>query len=79
MDTLSAMQRLYSALEIEVKDEALAEAVAKHSWEAIPEDQKGKGKFYRRADPGGWKQDLTAEEVQTVETITAPILTEFYS
>jgi len=79
VDTLSAMQRLYSALEIEVKDEALAEAVAKHSWEAIPEDQKGKGKFYRRADPGGWKQDLTAEEVQTVETITAPIPTEFYS
>jgi len=79
VDTLDTMKRIYSSLEIAVDEERLANAVAKHSWEAIPEDQKGQGKFYRRASPGGWKDDLTAEEVQTVETLTAPILGEFYS
>jgi len=72
VDTLDTMKRIYSSLEIAVDEERLANAVAKHSWEAIPEDQKGQGKFYRRASPGGWKDDLTAEEVQTVETLTAP-------
>jgi len=78
-DTVRTMKRVYSALEIAVEEKQLAEAVEKHSWETIPGDQKGPGKFYRKATPGGWKDDLTAEQVETVERVAAPILEEFYS
>ena len=59
-------------------DDELASAVEKHSWENIPEEEKGQGKFYRKATPQGWREDLTPHQVRTVERITAPLLQEFY-
>ncbi len=47
------MKRIYSTLEIPVDEEALTRAVEKHSWENLPEKEKGEGKFYRKASPGG--------------------------
>ena len=41
--------------------------VEKHSWENIPEEEKGEGKFYRKATPGGWREDLTPGQVEMVE------------
>jgi hypothetical protein len=78
-DTLGAMRRVYSDLGMEVDGAALARAVEKHSWEAIPEDMKGQGKFYRKASPGGWEQDLTPTQIGIVEEISGPLLDEFYS
>ena len=78
-DTLGAMRRVYSELGMEARGDALARAVEKHSWEAIPEDMKGQGKFYRKASPGGWEEDLTPRQVEIVEEISAPLLDEFYS
>jgi hypothetical protein len=78
-DTLGTMKRLYSELEIEVDEKELARAVEKHSWENIPGEKKGEGKFYRKATPGGWREDLTPEQVGIVEDITAPLLNELYS
>lgn len=78
-DTLGEMWRLYRELEISVDEEELERAVKKHSWEAIPGDKKGSGKFYRKASPGSWKEDLTAEQVQAVERSAAHLLQEFYS
>jgi len=72
------MKRIYSELEIEVDDEEIARAVEKHSWENIPEEKKGPDKFYRKASPGGWREDLTPDQAKTVERITAPLLAEFY-
>lgn len=77
-DTLGVMRRAYSQLDIPVVEEALASAVEKHSWESIPRDKKGQGKFYRKATPGGWKEDLTLEQVRVVEEVTAPLLERFY-
>ena len=78
-DTLGTMKRVYSSLEIPVEDERLAQAVRKYSWENIPEEEKGSGKKFRKATPGGWREDLTPEQVKTVERIAAPVLEEFYS
>ncbi len=78
-EPLGAMRRVYSELGIEAGEGALARAVEKHSWEAIPEDMKGQGKFYRKASPGGWEEDLTPGQVEIVEEISAPLLDEFYS
>jgi hypothetical protein len=78
-DTLGVMKRLYSDLGIEVDETQLARAVEKHAWENIPEDMKGKGKFYRKASPGRWREDLTPRQAEVVERIASPILTEFYA
>ena len=77
-DTLETMKRIYTALEIPVEEAELARSVEKNSWENIPEQEKGEGKKLRKAKPGGWKEDLTARQVEIVEEITGPLLNEFY-
>jgi hypothetical protein len=77
-DTLGTMKRMYSTLGIEVNDDELERVVHKHSWENIPEEEKGEGKFYRKAKPGGWREDLTPEQARLVEEITAPLMKELY-
>jgi len=78
-DTLGTMKRMYGELEVPVEEARLAKAVEKHSWENIPEKKKGGGKFYRKATPGGWQEDLTPRQIKQVERITAPLLKEYYS
>jgi hypothetical protein len=78
VDTLGTMKRLYSEMGLEVDEEELRRAVEKHSWERVPEEEKGEGKFHRKATPGGWREDLTEEQVEMVESITAPLLEELY-
>ena len=78
-DTLGTMKRIYSTLKIPAEEENLLRAVEKHSWESIPEDKKGAGKFYRKGVAGSWKEDLTPEQAKAVEKITAPLLAEFYT
>jgi len=77
-DTIATMKGIYFALGTELDEEELPRIVDKHSWESIPEERKGEGKFHRKAKPGGWREDLTPEQVETVERITAPLLKEFY-
>lgn len=77
-DTVGEMRRVYTELGLPLDGKQLSRAVEKHSWDNIPEEQKGEGKFYRRAQPGGWKEELTEKQVQIVEEITAPLLDELY-
>ena len=77
-DTLSHMKRIYSTLGVPVDEEELARVVEKHSWENIPEEKRGEGKFYRKASPGSWKDDLTPEQAEVIERVTAPLLEELY-
>jgi hypothetical protein len=77
-DALGEMRRACLELGIEVDEEKLALAVHKHSWENIPEEEKGEGKFKRKAEPGSWAEDLTPKQVEIVERTTASVLEEFY-
>jgi hypothetical protein len=77
-DTLGTMRRLYSTLGVPVDDGELARVVEKHSWENIPPEKRGEGKFYRKGTAGGWKDDLTPEQVAAVESVTASLLAELY-
>ena len=77
-DTLQTMKRIYSALEMPVDDVELARSVEKNAWERIPADQKGEGKFHRKATPGGWREDLTAEQAELVEGVAGSLLRELY-
>ena len=47
--------------------------------ENILDRKKGEGKFYWKGSPGGWAEDLTPEQVETVENITAPLLERYYA
>ncbi|MGH3145552.1 MAG: sulfotransferase domain-containing protein, partial [Rubrobacter sp.] len=76
-DTSETMKRICSTLEIPVRDRKVRRAVKKYSWENLP-NAGGRDKGRRKATPGGWREDLTPEQVETVEGITAPVLDEFY-
>jgi hypothetical protein len=77
-DTLATMRRIYSSLGVPVEESKLSEAVEKHSWENVPEEKKGPGKFHRKGTPGSWREDLSPEYIEIVERITAPLLKEYY-
>lgn len=79
VEPLENMRRIYSELGLAVDQEELSRVVEKYSWENIPEKQKGSGKFYRKASPGGWREDLTPEQAREIEEITAPLIEEFYT
>ena len=77
-DTLGTVRRLCSALGIPAAEKQLIRVVEKYAWESVPEEEKGGGKFYRKAIPGGWREDLTPGQAKIVEEITAPLIKEFY-
>lgn len=77
-DTVGTMRRLCDDLGLAVEEKRLVRAVEKRSWDNIPEEQKGEGQFHRKGTPGGWKEDLTRQQIEIVEEATAPILDEFY-
>jgi len=67
---------LTETLRIDVEPERLREAVGKNDWKNI-KAEKGEGKFYRKAEPGSWREDLTKEQVQIVEEIAGPLMERF--
>ena len=77
-DTLGTMKRMYSDLRIEVDEEELARVVENHSWENVPDEEKGRGKFKRKATPGSWKEDLTPQQLKIVEESFSSLIEEFY-
>ena len=77
-DTLGEMKRIHSVLGMSVDEKKLRRSVEEHSWENIPEEEKGEGKFRRKATPGSWREDLTTEQARIVEETTRPLLEEFY-
>ena len=77
-DTAGTLRAMYEALGVRIEASKLARAVAKHEWDRVPDEDKGPGKFYRKAKPGSWKEDLTSEQVTIVEGVTSPVLARFY-
>lgn len=77
-DPLNVIKRIYSELEIPVKDENVAAMVEKFAWKNVLEEDKGEGKIYRKAKPGGWREDLTNRQITIINDIAAPLIEEFY-
>ena len=77
-DALGTMRRMYSELGVPVDGGELRRVVEKHAWESIPEEEKGEGRFYRKATPGGWQEDLTPRQARIVEGETEALLQAFY-
>ena len=77
-DTVNVLRAMYDALEVEADQAQIEAAATKHSWEQIPEEEKGKDKFFRKAQPGGWRDDLSPEQITLIEDITGPLLSRYY-
>lgn len=77
-DTPGTLKRICSHLGIPASEEDLATVAFRYAWENIAEEEKGRGKFYRKAAPGGWRDDLTPKQAKTVEGMCVSFLNEFY-
>jgi GT2 family glycosyltransferase len=77
-ETIDVLKAMYEALEIEADEAQLEAAVLKHTWTRIPSSEKGKDKFFRKAQPEGWRDDLSPEQIRLIEDITGPILSRYY-
>jgi len=73
-NTLVELKKLYDFLEIKILDEKIMEIIDKFSFEKIPTGQKGKGKFYRSASPGKWKESFSSDEKVIIDRIMGPTL-----
>jgi hypothetical protein len=53
-----------------------SDRVAANAFEAIPAEQRGPGHFHRAATPGGWRENLTAEEQAVCRQVMGELLDE---
>lgn len=67
-DTLATLRSLYEWLGLDEPGD-LDEVVARRSFEALPSEHTGSGRFARAATPGLWRDNLTAEEQRLVNDI----------
>jgi len=77
-NTLETMKDMYEALDVPVDQDQLRASVFEHGWEQLPDSAKGRGKFFRKAQPGSWTEELSSEQIKIIEDITGPMLSEFY-
>lgn len=61
-DTVNSLRGIVRWLGLDVADARLHDIAKLLSFDALPEDARGKGKFTRAATPGTWRENLTAEE-----------------
>ena len=75
-DPVAALERICSMLGIEVSREQLDEIAGTHSYSSVPKADKGAGREIRRAEPGGWTNHMTRQEIIEMHDILADKLDE---
>jgi sulfotransferase family protein len=78
VDTVDELTRICRELELAADSDEIERVVTQHSWEQVPDEEKGSGKFHRKASPGGWRDDLDSEQVRVIERLATPILDTYY-
>jgi hypothetical protein len=77
-NTTQTLAYALSGLRLEVSSERVEAVATQHAFESVPAEEKGPGKFRRKAQPGSWREDLTPKQLAVIEDITGPILGRFY-
>jgi hypothetical protein len=75
-DPIAALERICSMLGIEASREQLDEIAGTHSFSSVPKTDKGAGREIRRAEPGGWTDHMTRQEIIEMHDILADKLDE---
>jgi len=73
-NTLEELEKIYKFLEIDISKHELQNIVTKFTFENLPPEQRGPGKFARSATPGKWKENFSEEEKKVMEKIMDPTL-----
>src|SRR5690606_29531479 len=75
-DPETELARLCRQLPVRASEQACAEAAARHAFAAVPAAAKGETKEIRSASPGGWRENLTAEEHDIMHEVMGRQLAE---
>jgi len=78
LETAPSASSSIADLGIRVEKGQLRSSEEKHSWENVPTSDKGAGKFYPKAQPGGWKDDLLPGQVRIIEEVAGPVVSDLY-
>jgi Sulfotransferase domain len=78
-NTAEELARICSELEIETDPQTIEAVVEEHSWERVPEEEKGSGKFHRKASPGSYREDLSAQQIKVIERVASAALDTYYN
>lgn len=70
------LREIFDWLGLEISDADLRELLARHSFDAVPDEQRGAKRFFRAATPGLWRQNLSAAEQDALEQLIGPKLRE---
>jgi len=68
-NTFETISSIYKFLKIDISDNELKKIIDKYSFENIPENEKGSGKFNRSATPGKWKENFSKDEIEIMNNI----------
>jgi len=72
--TFEILKKSYEFIGIEITQDQLQNLIDKFSFDAIPEEKKGTGKFARSATPGLWKEHFSDHEIKIMVDITGDTL-----
>ena len=56
--------------------ENAADYVERMRFEKVSREKTGSGQFHRRAKPGGWREELSLDEIRTIESECEPVMRE---
>jgi len=68
-DTSNVLEKIYKFVDIKMNSDEILKIIEKFSFQNIPEEQKGKGKFIRSATPGLWKKNFSEKEKNIMNEI----------
>lgn len=75
-DPAAAVGAICDLLGIEAGSERLDEIGKASAFEHVPSTEKGNGRFVRRAEPGGWRESMSAEEIAAMDEVLGETLVE---
>ena len=68
-DPVRVLAELCLKLGVHTSSERLHEIAAEFSYDEVPESQRGEGERIRKAEPGSWRQNMSAQERAALEQI----------
>jgi Sulfotransferase family len=75
-DPAVALERICDVLGIDADPKELEGIAADNAFSRVPRSRKGRGRQIRRAQPGGWVDHMSREEIIEMHEILAPKLAE---
>jgi hypothetical protein len=75
-DPISALRSIRDLLGIEADEDELQRIATANEFSRVPESRKGAGREIRRAQPGGWANHMSREEILAMHEILADKLDE---